>query len=69
MATYRTIQEFKHAHPNTIEAMYFVFVSELGKIHEYICHTEAWHHEVRPLMTQYVFVNGWKSMVQTIKVF
>jgi len=69
MATYSTIFAFMHAHPNADEAMQCVFVSPSGEIHQYIIHVEAWHSEIKNLMTSYVFVNGWQSMVQTIKGF
>jgi hypothetical protein len=69
MATFSTVSEFTHNHPNEQEAMQCVFISPSGEIHQYIIHVEAWHQEIKNLMTSYVFVNGWQSMVQTIKHF
>lgn len=69
MAHYTTISEFIHNHPYEEEAMQCIFVSPHGEIHQYIMQVEAWHSEIRNLMTSYVFVNGWQSMVQTIKHF
>jgi hypothetical protein len=66
MATYTTISEFALNHRDAKEAMQCVFVSETGEIHQYVMHVEAWHNEIRNLMTNYVFVNGWKSIVHTI---
>jgi hypothetical protein len=68
MAHYTTVSEFQHNHPNTNEAMQCVFVSESGEIHQFVMHVEAWHNEIRNLMTSYVFINGWKSIVHTIKI-
>lgn len=68
MAHYSTIYEFKQNHPQATEAMQCVFVSEMGEIHQAVMHTEAWHNEIKHLMTSYVYVNGWKSIVHTIKV-
>ena len=68
MAHYTSIQELKIQHPNETEAMQCVFVSEIGEIHEYIIHLGAWHFEIKNLMTSYVFVNGWKSIVHSIKI-
>ncbi len=68
MARYTTISEFQHNHPRTSEAMQCVFVSESGEIHQYVIDVEEWHNEIRNLMTSYVHVNGWKSVVHTIKL-
>lgn len=68
MANYTTISEFQHNHPKESEAMQCVFVSESGEIHQYVIHVEEWHNEIKTLMTRYVFVNGWKSIVHTIKL-
>jgi hypothetical protein len=68
MSTYSTIYEFKQNHPLYNEAMQCVFVSESGEIHQYVMPIEHWHNEIRNLMTSYVFVNGWKSIVHTIQV-
>ena len=69
MATFSTVSEFTAAHPNEQEAMQCVFVSPQGEIHQYIIHAGEWHSEIRNLMTSYVFVNGWQSMVQTLRNF
>ena len=68
MAHYTTVSEFQHNHPKASEAMQCVFVSESGEIHQYVMHVESWHTEIKNLMTSYVFVNGWKSIVHTIKL-
>lgn len=68
MALYSTIYTFKLNHQDVKEAMQCVFVSEAGEIHQYIMHMEAWHSEIKHLMTSYVFINGWKSIVHTIIV-
>lgn len=69
MAYYTSVGEFKANYPSETEAIQCVFVSESGEIHQVIMHVEAWHNEIKNLMTSYVFVNGWKSIVHTIKVF
>jgi hypothetical protein len=69
MARYNSIEEFKRAAPEINEAMQCVFVSDSGEIHEYIIPVENWHSEIHNLMTSYVFINGWKSIVHTIKGF
>ena len=68
MANYTTISGFQSNHPRESEAMQCVFVSESGEIHQHIIPIEDWHKEIKNLMTSYVFVNGWKSIVHTIKL-
>lgn len=68
MATYSTIYEFKKNHPQATEAMQAVFVSDSGEIHQYIMYVEHWHAEIKNLMTSYVFVNNWKSIIHTIQI-
>lgn len=68
MAHYSTISEFQSNHPRESEAIQCVFVSETGKIHQYIIPIEDWYKELKNLMTRYVFVNGRKSIVHTIKL-
>ncbi len=68
MSYYRSMNEFKNAHPLASEAMQCVFVSEWGEIEQAIMLVEEWHSEIKNLMTQYVFVNGWKSIVHAIAV-
>lgn len=69
MALFSTVFEFTTKHPSAEEAMQCVFVSPNGEIHQYIIHVEEWHSEIKNLMTSYVFVNGWQSIVQTIRNF
>ena len=68
MAHYTTFSAFQYDHPRKSEAMQCVFVSESGEIHQYIIPIKDWHKEIKNLMTSYVFVNGWKSIVHTIKL-
>ena len=68
MATYATIESFKSDHPDQVDAMQFVFISPAGEIQQYIVHCGDWHNEVKSLMTSYVFINGWKSHIQTVRV-
>ena len=68
MPTYESIEAFKAAHPHYREAMQCVFVSETGNIVQIVMPTESWHANIAMLMTSYVFVNGYKSIVHTIQV-
>ena len=68
MTTYATIESFKSAHPDQFDAMQFVFISPAGEIQQFIVHCEDWHKEVKSLLTSYVFINDWKSHIQTVRV-
>jgi hypothetical protein len=69
MAKYSTVSEFVSNHPNSEEAMQFVAVAPSGEIEQWIMNIEAWHDEIRNLMTAYAYVNEWHTFVQTIKNF
>jgi len=68
MATYESAEKFQAFNPRVHEAMQCVFVSDSGEIAQYVMTVEDWHTEIKTLMTRYVFVNGWKSIVHTIEV-
>ena len=69
MAKYSTISEFSRIHPYQDEAIQFVCISPSGEIDQWIVSIEDYHNEVKNIMTQYGFVNGWFVHMQTIKHF
>jgi hypothetical protein len=68
MAIYSSIQQFRYDCPSQHTAIQCVFVSDAGEIHQWIISESDWHVEIKNLMTRYVYVNNWKSIVHTIHI-